>query len=62
MRAAVEIPSDSCLAVGRAEFDSLQHNCTNSQRESEKPKDLAKGGFFGRSPLSITGIGVRAEI
>ena len=58
---ACERCSRSWRAVGRLETVSLQHNCTNPQRVSEKPRDLARGGFSGRSPFSTGRMNVRSS-
>ena len=44
--------SSSFSAVGLAALDLLQHNFTSSQSSSEKPRDLAVGGFSGCPPVA----------
>lgn len=62
VREAGERYSSSRRAVGRFELDSLQHNCTNSQSVSWKPRDSASRGFSGRSPLTTAVTGEKARI
>ena len=45
-------------AVGQVELVLPQHDCTNPQRVSEKPRDPASGGFSGCSPLNTGGMNV----
>ena len=54
-RESRESCSSSSCAVGLFDLVALQHDCTNSQRVSEKPKDSAFEGFSGRVPLSAAG-------
>ena len=60
VREAGKTQSSSCWTVGRAELDSLQHNCSNSQSRSENPRGSASKGFIGRSPLITAGTGIGA--
>ena len=55
MGEAQEMQSSSFRAVGLLELVRLQHNVTNSQRASEKPKMFARRGLPGCSPRFSTG-------
>ena len=50
VRESQESWQSSRSAAGLAEHDSLQHNFNRSQSSSEKPRDLAEGGFSSCPP------------